>query len=155
MFCHTVRICYIVLLLQLPDEKRKMAEADGLEKSQSFLCEEKVPWKDEEEVIPYDIYTACSLGEHDFVREWLSKGIKSTELNNYNSGGWTALMYAAYVGHADVVNLFLPADVDVNVKARQSGSTPLMLAASCGNKSVALSLLKVISFIVEYAPKII
>lgn len=121
-----------------------MADADVLEKSQVFLGEENVPWKDEEEVIPFDIYTACSLGEHNFVRVLLSKGMSSSELNSCNCGGWTALMYAAYVGHDNVVNLLLDADVNVNVKSRKSGSTPLMLAASCGNESVAYFLLQVI-----------
>ena len=120
-----------------------MADGDALEKSHYLHSEENIPWRDEEEIIPYDIYTACSLGDHNFVRELLSEGMEKYEMNKHNCGGWTALMYAAYVGHDNVVNLLLDVDVDVNVKALKSGSTPLMLAASCGNESVVYFLLQV------------
>ena len=44
-------------------------------------------------------------------------------------------MYAAYIGHDNVVNMLIDAQVDVNL-ANDKGHTPLMLAASCGNESV-------------------
>lgn len=46
------------------------------------------------------------------------------------------MMYASYIGHDNIVNLLLDAKVDVNI-GTESGTTPLMLAASCGNESVA------------------
>ena len=120
--------------------------ADVLEISQHFHFEGNMPWKEEEEIIPYDIYTACSLGELNYVREIISKtnGKQKIDLNKHNYSGWTALMYAAYVGHVNVVNLLLDVEVDVNVKTLRSGSTSLMLAASCGIVSVANVLLQVI-----------
>ena len=57
------------------------------------------------------------------------------DLNAKNSGGYTPLMYAAYIGHDNVVNMLIDAQVDVNL-ANDKGHTPLMLAASCGNESV-------------------
>ena len=56
-------------------------------------------------------------------------------MNAKNSGGYTPLMYAAYIGHDNVVNMLIDAQVDVNL-ANDKGHTPLMLAASCGNESV-------------------
>lgn len=64
------------------------------------------------------------------------------DLNRKNVGGWTALMYACYIGHDDVVNLLLDAGVSVNVRNFKE-QTPLMLASSCGNESVAYFLLQV------------
>ena len=51
-------------------------------------------------------------------------------------------MYASYIGHDTVVNLLLDARCEVNAKNRK-GQTPLMLAASCGNESVAYLLIEV------------
>lgn len=67
-----------------------------------------------------------------------------TDPNRKNRGEWTPLMYASYIGHDNVVNLLLEAKVDVNIST-VSGTTPLMLAASCGNESVACFLHQVIS----------
>ena len=63
-------------------------------------------------------------------------------MNQKNKGGWTALMYASYIGHENIVTLLLEARVSVNVKSSK-GQTPLMLAASCGNEGVAYFLLQV------------
>jgi len=57
------------------------------------------------------------------------------DLNAKNSGGYTPLMYAAYIGHDNIVNMLIDAQVDVNL-SNDKGHTPLMLAASCGNESV-------------------
>ena len=58
------------------------------------------------------------------------------DLNAKNSGGYTPLMYAAYIGHDNIVNLLIEAHCDVNL-ANKKGLTPLMLAASCGNESIS------------------
>ena len=64
------------------------------------------------------------------------------DLNRKNVGGWSALMYASYIGHDMIVTLLLEAGSDVNAKNKK-GQTPLMLAASCGNESVAILLIQV------------
>lgn len=51
-------------------------------------------------------------------------------------------MYASYIGHDNIANLLLEAGVDVNATTAK-GLTPLMLAASCGNESIAYFLLQV------------
>ena len=63
-------------------------------------------------------------------------------MNKPNCGGWTALMYASYIGHDSIVSLLLDARVEVNM-CNNLGQTPLMLASSCGNDSVAYFLLQV------------
>lgn len=63
-------------------------------------------------------------------------------LDGKNIGGWSPLMYAAYIGHDNIVNLLLEAGVNVNATTAK-GLTPLMLAASCGNESIAYFLLQV------------
>ena len=55
-------------------------------------------------------------------------------------------MYAAYIGHDNIANLLLEAGVSVNATTGK-GLTPLMLAASCGNESIAYFLLQVRIFI--------
>lgn len=51
-------------------------------------------------------------------------------------------MYASYIGHDTIVRILLEAGVNVNVPTPE-GQTPLMLASSCGNESVAAFLLQV------------
>lgn len=51
-------------------------------------------------------------------------------------------MYASYIGHDTIVHLLLEAGVSVNVPTPE-GQTPLMLASSCGNESIAYFLLQV------------
>lgn len=51
-------------------------------------------------------------------------------------------MYASYIGHDNIVHLLLEAGVNVNIPTPE-GQTPLMLASSCGNESVAYFLLQV------------
>lgn len=65
------------------------------------------------------------------------------DLNRKNSGGWTPLMYACYIGHDTVVNLLLEAGVAVDAR-NNKGQTALTLAAMCGNESVAYFLLQVL-----------
>ncbi|KAK2176456.1 hypothetical protein NP493_661g04006 [Ridgeia piscesae] len=89
--------------------------------------------------IPLDLHTAASIGQYDCVHTLITRG--DVALNKKNKGGWTALMYASYIGHENIVTLLLKAGVSVNVKSSK-GQTPLMLAASCGNEGVAYFLLQ-------------
>lgn len=66
----------------------------------------------------------------------------NVDLDGKNLGGWTPLMYSAYIGHDNIANLLLESGVGVNA-CTSKGLTPLMLAASCGNKSIAYFLLQV------------
>ncbi|XP_014872369.1 ankyrin repeat and SAM domain-containing protein 3 isoform X2 [Poecilia latipinna] len=93
----------------------------------------------EELDVPLDLHTACSIGQYDVVAECVKK--READLDRKNLGGWTPLMYAAYIGHDNIANLLLEAGVNVNA-ATPNGLTPLMLAASCGNESIAYFLLQ-------------
>ncbi|TSL82517.1 Ankyrin repeat and SAM domain-containing protein 3 [Bagarius yarrelli] len=93
----------------------------------------------EELDVPLDLHTACSIGQYDVVAECIRKG--KVDVDGRNLGGWTPLMYAAYIGHDNVVNLLLESGVSVNASTAK-GLTPLMLAASCGNESIAYFLLQ-------------
>lgn len=96
----------------------------------------------EDEVVKMDIFTACSIGEYNCVRQHLADGVELADLDRPNIGGWTPLMYAAYVGHDNIVHLLLDHHVDVNARTSKNGATALMLAASCGNVSVVEFLLQ-------------
>ncbi|XP_072229772.1 ankyrin repeat and SAM domain-containing protein 3 [Leuresthes tenuis] len=93
----------------------------------------------EELNVPLDLHTACSIGQYDVVAEFIKK--REVNLDGKNIGGWTPLMYAAYIGHDNIANLLLEAGVNVNATTAK-GLTPLMLAASCGNESIAYFLLQ-------------
>ncbi|MCJ8728373.1 hypothetical protein PDJAM_G00003830 [Pangasius djambal] len=93
----------------------------------------------EELDVPLDLHTACSIGQYDVVAECIRRD--KVDVDGKNLGGWTPLMYAAYIGHDNVVNLLLESGVSVNASTAK-GLTPLMLAASCGNESIAYFLLQ-------------
>ncbi|NWI86796.1 ANKS3 protein, partial [Pitta sordida] len=93
----------------------------------------------EELDVPLDLHTAASVGQCEVVQECIQRG--DVDLNQRNCGGWTALMYASYIGHDNIVHLLLEAGVNVNIPTPE-GQTPLMLASSCGNESVAYFLLQ-------------
>lgn len=59
-------------------------------------------------------------------------------------------MYASYIGHDNIANLLLEAGVNVNATTAK-GVTPLMLAASCGNESIAYFLLQVLNKLMPYS----
>jgi hypothetical protein len=111
-----------------------------LNMSHNFTSDTVAPWIDDE-VVPMDVYTACSLGDYAIVREFLKSDSKKVAVNKINRGGWTPLMYAAYVGHDTIVTLLLENQVNVDVRTSNKAATALMLAASCGNEAVVYFLL--------------
>uniref|UniRef100_A0A3Q2TXX9 Uncharacterized protein n=1 Tax=Fundulus heteroclitus TaxID=8078 RepID=A0A3Q2TXX9_FUNHE len=94
----------------------------------------------EELDLPLDLHTACSIGQYDVTKMCVFR--REVDLDGKNMGGWTPLMYAAYIGHDNITNLLLEAGVNVNARTPK-GLSPLMLAASCGNESIAYFLLQV------------
>ena len=113
------------------------------------------------EFSPLDVWTAASIGHYDFVKRIVENKVPicayshasaadsqpiNNDLNARNKGGWTALMYAAYIGHDNIVNLLLAQDsIDVNLKSSPSGQrevTALILASSCGNEAISTALLQ-------------
>uniref|UniRef100_A0A667YI80 Ankyrin repeat and sterile alpha motif domain containing 3 n=1 Tax=Myripristis murdjan TaxID=586833 RepID=A0A667YI80_9TELE len=120
---------------ELSDEA---SESEQLGASLSLWLGESL-LRPEELDVPLDLHTACSIGQYDVVAECIKK--KTVDLDGKNVGGWTPLMYAAYIGHDNIANLLLEAGVSVNATTSK-GLTPLMLAASCGNESIAYFLLQ-------------
>lgn len=109
--------------------------------SGNFQTDFVSPWIDDE-IVPMDVYTACSLGNYDVVRDFL-KSEERESINVRNKGGWSPLMYASYVGHETVVTLLLDeSNVDVDVRTDKLCATALMLSASCGNEGVVYFLLQ-------------
>ena len=88
---------------------------------------------------PFDIFTAVAVGNYDVVSSLIKQ---KAQLNRLNRGGWSPLMYAAYMGHDTIINLLLEAAADPNFCSHQKLS-PLMIAAGCGNESVCYFLLQV------------
>jgi len=70
------------------------------------------------------------------------------DIDHRNKGGWTALMYACYIGHESIVSLLLDKGASVNLRNGKK-ETSLMLAASCGNDRVGRLLCNV-SLIIPY-----
>uniref|UniRef100_A0A3B3ZMF9 SAM domain-containing protein n=1 Tax=Periophthalmus magnuspinnatus TaxID=409849 RepID=A0A3B3ZMF9_9GOBI len=120
---------------ELSDEA---SESEQLGASLSLWLGESMV-RPEELDVPLDLHTACSIGQYDVVAECIKKG--EVDLDRKNVGGWTPLMYAAYIGHDNIANLLLEAGVNVNATTAK-GISPLMLAASCGNESIAYFLLQ-------------
>ena len=78
--------------------------------------------------IEFDIFTAASIGDLEFLLHKISP----ENVNNFNIGKWSALMYASYYDHPNVVGFLLNAGADPNAGIK----TPFMLAATCGHDNV-------------------
>ena len=83
------------------------------------------------------LLAAANLGDLYRVKELLQKGVKADAAD---SNGFTALMYAAWKGHKDVVEILLVAGAKIDA-ADNNGNTALMLAAREGHKDVVEILL--------------
>ena len=72
---------------------------------------------------------------HKDVVKLLLGHSKRFELNARSTFGWTALMYACYYGHEDVINVLLNhSDIDVNAR-NAYGYTATMIAHKKGHQS--------------------
>ncbi|XP_066918575.1 ankyrin repeat and SAM domain-containing protein 3-like [Clytia hemisphaerica] len=97
--------------------------------------------EEREEVIQLDLHTAALIGDYDMVRDCIHK---KSDLDHTNRGGWTPLMYAAYVGRDNILNMLLDAGarIDIQSKSVKLGSTALMLASYCATESIMYFLLQ-------------
>jgi len=86
-----------------------------------------------------ELFIAASDGDAARVSELLKSG---ADVNwKHPSGGYTALMHAAWNGHEAVVPLLLKANADVNAKSN-GGYTALMMAAYTGHEAIVTLLLE-------------
>ncbi|XP_057302256.1 ankyrin repeat and SAM domain-containing protein 3-like isoform X2 [Hydractinia symbiolongicarpus] len=95
--------------------------------------------EEREEIIHLDLHTASLIGDYDCVRGFIER---KSNLNHLNRGGWTALMYAAYVGRDNILNLLLEAGAKINIQSKKDGCTALMLASYCASESIMYFLLQ-------------
>lgn len=84
-----------------------------------------------EKGVKHDLITASSIGDLRLVQTLLQE--KKVEPNATNSGGWTAVMYAAHYGHYNVIRMLVDHGCDVNLREWTSQRTALMMAASNGH----------------------
>ena len=112
------------------------------EEDHDFIDVKLVEELEKDGMIPLDIYTASMIGDFVTVGQLIQSGSIDFDKKNKN-GGWTALMYASYVGRDNIVNMLLEAGASVNIATPKMGITALMLAADCGNESIAYFLVQV------------
>jgi len=103
-------------------------------------------------ILPLDPWTSASIGQTYLISEKqglqhfstvddLKEGLLNMDyLNKKNIGGWTPLMYAAYLGHAALVKTFLAAGCRVD-QVDNRGRGVLTLAAMCGHMEVIQGIL--------------
>ena len=85
------------------------------------------------------MFEACQNGETKIVKLLLERcNSEESGLNIKDINGATALMWACYNGHKDVVQLFLDhSDSNIELNARDNdGWTAFMFACYCGHKDV-------------------
>lgn len=98
----------------------------------------------EGEAVDIDLFTACAIGKLDYVSKFILNSPASTVIiNKSNYSGWTALMYACYVGNDTMTELLIREGADVLFEENKHGFTALMLAASCANVSLVKRLVEV------------
>jgi ankyrin repeat protein len=97
----------------------------------------------EGEPIDLDLFTACAIGEFEYVKTLIHAKSDTDIVNKSNSSGWTSLMYVCYVGNDKIVELLIREGADVLFQEDKGGCTPLMFAASSGNISLVKRLVEV------------
>lgn len=81
-----------------------------------------------------DLITAAKAGDTTKVRALL---LQQADLDAVDAHRWTALMWASYEGHKEVVEALLArSDSSVNT-SDDKGQSALILAASCGRVEIA------------------
>ena len=94
-------------------------------------------WSESEKISDTQFFLLCADGNTQGVIEAIKAGANV----NAKYDGWTALMYAASKGHAEIVNALINANADINAKA-QLDVTVLMIAAGLGHTEVVNTLIK-------------
>ena len=74
----------------------------------------------------FDIWTAASVGDLDFVRECLTPELS---FDVVNKSGWSALLYASYYDHPQIVAFLLSLGAKVNFGSK----TALMLVSQASH----------------------
>lgn len=81
---------------------------------------------------------AARSGDVARLREWLDAG---NDPNQYDSAGWTPLLWASVRGHADAVDLLLKKDADSSIPHKRSGGLAVHFAGHSGDVDTSKLLL--------------
>ncbi len=81
--------------------------------------------------IDFDLFDASYGGLHGAVRMLLAEGV---DPDTRDSDGWTALMYATYGGHLEVVEVLLDAGADASIESY--GASALWWAREKGHSGI-------------------
>jgi len=76
---------------------------------------------------------AARTGDSGFIRKWLDDG---NNPNQYDSSGWTPLLWASVRGHHETVKLLLDRGrntADISLPHRDSGALAIHMAGQCGD----------------------
>ena len=81
----------------------------------------------------YELLVKANNGDVAGVRDLLNNGADPNTAPGPNDKGMTALMFAAWKGHSEIVRLLARAGANVNAVS-QTGATPLIYAANAGSQ---------------------
>ena len=62
--------------------------------------------------------------------------LENSDVNETDKGGFTALIYASFIGDKDIVKMLIEKKADVNAKSKRENETPLRSAAMNGHKEI-------------------
>ena len=99
------------------------------------------------DLIPTPIERAIARGDTQTVRDLLKANPELVKTSTGGKHGWTLLHLAVAGGHIEIAELFLAKGLDVNVKTKMGGETPLALAARRGNA-------KMVAFLIDKGAKV-
>lgn len=85
-----------------------------------------------------DGISAARSGDTARLRKWLDAG---NDPNQYDSAGWTPLLWASVRGHADAVKLLLERGADSSIPHRESGGLAVHFAGHSGDVETSRLLL--------------
>ena len=80
------------------------------------------------------LYMACDYQQAEMVELLLGW---EADVNARDQRGYTALMYASWKGHADIVRILIDRGADVRSVDSETGYTPVLLAALGAEETAA------------------
>jgi len=86
-----------------------------------------------------ELIMAVKNGDVEKVQRLIEQ---SANVNAKRENGWTALRWAAFFGHKEIVKLLIQAGADVNAKEYEYGRTALYYAREEGHEEIVQLLLE-------------
>eukprot|EP00808_Paulinella_micropora_P022630 g27298.t1 len=125
-------------------EPKKKTYREQLEEDKKQAVEiREVLWVDK-----YPIHAAAAQSDMDLLDRFLPETISPGEWHRYqkmmnqkDEDSWTALHYACYYGHTDILGRLLRLGADYHL-TNLNGATPLHMASGRGHAAAAMLLLE-------------